>query len=201
MLGLLGLILELGTEDSTCYGAHDTVAAHLVASKVSSGTSTKRAHQASVALSLCVGIGRAVGLLARLAVGVVALRVLVLRIGALLRELVGRLSPWVGPLLLAILSLLLLVVWSYLAVLETTVCWSAILLASAAIVVLGRCLLLGVGRLLVAGLVIAGLLRIIWGLGLRGVLLLVVLAVLVVLVVLIVGARHCDGLVLVGGRW
>lgn len=87
------LVLELAAEHRAGNGSDDTVATHLVATKVSRRTTTKRAHQASVALSLGIGVCGAVLLLAGLAVcvGTLALRVLVVGIGALLRELVLRL--------------------------------------------------------------------------------------------------------------
>ena len=111
ILFILVLILKLAAKHCTCDGADDTVTTHLVTAKVSRCTTAKRTHQTTVALSLRARVGRAVLLLAGLAVGVVALGILILLIGALLRKLV----VWclAGVLLLAVLSLLL-VVWCYL---------------------------------------------------------------------------------------
>jgi hypothetical protein len=65
------------------------VAAHLVAAKVSCSTSAERAHQSSISLGLCVGVGGAVILLSGLAtVGILAVRVLVRLVCTLLGELV-----------------------------------------------------------------------------------------------------------------
>lgn len=131
VLGLLVLILELRAEYSACYCANDAMAAHLVATKVSGCTSTERAHQSPVTLSLCVGVGRAVVLLSGLgAVGIMALRVLVGLICALLGELVCGLSTRVCSLLLWVLALL--VVRRYLlAMLKSSMCWCAVLLVIA----------------------------------------------------------------------
>jgi hypothetical protein len=129
-------------------------------------------------------------LLPRLTICVVALRILVLWVCALLRKLVVGLSTRVSTLLgILSLLLLLLVVGSYLAMLKSTVCWRAVLLVVvllfAAIVALGSVLLRWVCRLLIAALIIATLLGRICAVGLRGVL-------LIVLVVLIVRARHGE---------
>jgi hypothetical protein len=57
MLGLLVLVLELRTEYCACYGAHDSVSAHLVSTKVPRCTATHGAQKASVAFSLRIGVG------------------------------------------------------------------------------------------------------------------------------------------------
>jgi hypothetical protein len=90
VLGLLVLVFELRSHHSTGYGAHDTVAAQLVPSKVPGSATSKGAHQASVALSLRVGVGGSIWLLALLSIWVLSVGVLVRWISALLRELVVR---------------------------------------------------------------------------------------------------------------
>jgi hypothetical protein len=90
------------------------MAAHLVASKVSGSSTTESAHKASVALSLRAGIGRSVGALltgCTVRVLLLALRVLV----ALVWALLGKLVLWCGA---GVASLLLVVVstWKLVAV-------------------------------------------------------------------------------------
>lgn len=107
VLGLFVLVLELRTHHSACYRSNDAVAAELVASEVSCSSTSKGAHQASIALSLIIGVGGAVLLLPRLSVCVwclVALRVLVMSVGALLRELVLWLSSGISSLSLLTVS-------------------------------------------------------------------------------------------------
>jgi len=191
VLGLLVLVLELGAEHSARQRADDAVATHLVAAKVPRCTAAERTHQPSVTLSLRIGICSTVLLLVLswLGVWVLPLRVLVLWIGALLGELVLGLGTGILTLLLVVL--LLLVIGCYLAVLEAPMCWRAILLVIAlllvaAIVALGSTLLLGriAGSLPIARLLIP-LLRRILTLVLGRIL-------LVALVVLIVGAGHDE---------
>lgn len=100
-LVLFGLVFELASKHRTCYGTDDAVAAHFVAAKVSSSTTTQGAHQTPVTFSLCVWVCRAVVLLTRLAIGMLALslRILILGISALLWELVARLSTRILTLL------------------------------------------------------------------------------------------------------
>jgi hypothetical protein len=97
------LVLKFRAHHSTSYGAHDTMSTKLIATKVPSCAAAQSTHQTSVALSLCVRVGAAVLLLARLSVGVwwlcLSLGVLVCRIGALLGELVLRLRSRVCTLL------------------------------------------------------------------------------------------------------
>lgn len=102
MLRLLVLILELRSKHSTRDRAHDTVSTKLIATEVAGRTTSHGAHQTSIALGLCVGIGAAVLLLAGLSVGVLrlSLGVLVLWICALLGKLVLRLLSGVCTLLL-----------------------------------------------------------------------------------------------------
>jgi hypothetical protein len=108
VLGLLVLVLELAAHYRAGNSTDDTMTTQLVAAKVSGRTAAKRTHQASVALSLCVGIGSTVLLLAGLAVSIraLALGILVLRVGALLGELVLRLGAGVLTLLLAVSGVL-----------------------------------------------------------------------------------------------
>jgi uncharacterized membrane protein len=80
------LVLELAAEDRACYGSKDTMSAHLVAAEVAGCSSTKSAHEASIALRLHIGVCSAVLAWLLLAV-LLALRVLILGVGALLREL------------------------------------------------------------------------------------------------------------------
>lgn len=88
VLLVLVLVLELAAKHRSGKGTNDSVATHLVSSKVPCGASSQCAHQSSVALSLRVGIGGAIRLLAGLSVrGLRVVWVLVLLIGALLREL------------------------------------------------------------------------------------------------------------------
>jgi hypothetical protein len=80
VLGLLVLVLELGSKNRACYGAHNAVAAHLIATEVASSTTSQSAHQAAVTLCLSIGVRRSVGGSSRLAVWsslVLTLRVLV----------------------------------------------------------------------------------------------------------------------------
>ena len=105
VLGLLEVVFSLATKHGTCYGTEDAVAAHLVAAEVSSSTATKSAHQASVTLLLHSRITGSVLLLSRLTVRVLALGVLILTVGTLLRELILGLRAGVASLLvLAMLS-------------------------------------------------------------------------------------------------
>lgn len=76
------------------------MSAHLVAAKVAGCTTGKRAHQASVALGLCVGICRAVLRLA--IVLLLALRILVLGVGARLGELVVGLRAGICALVIVL---------------------------------------------------------------------------------------------------
>lgn len=104
VLRLLEVVLCLATKHGACYGTEDAVAAHLVAAKVSGSTATKSAHQASVTLLLHSWIAGTI-LLSRLTVGILALGILILAVGTLLRELILRLRAGVPSLLvLAILS-------------------------------------------------------------------------------------------------
>jgi hypothetical protein len=217
VLRLLEMVLELVAHEGTGESAHDAVAASLVSAKIAGGASTESAHESTVALTLHGGISRAVLLLARLAVCVLALGVLVLAVRALLGELVLRLRAWV--LLLAVLAaqeleqvlqsldaknlplillLLLVAILAYLllAMLKATLGRRTVLLVVAlllAAVTLAVALLWWVSLLLllllVAALIIA-LLRV-GALGLLGVLLMLVVA----LVVLVVGAGHDGGVV------
>ena len=87
VLLVLVLVLELGAQDSSGNGADDAVAAHLVSAEVSRSTASEGAHQASVALGLCIGVGGAVVLAWLTILVLLPLRVLVMRVSALLREL------------------------------------------------------------------------------------------------------------------
>jgi hypothetical protein len=102
-LRLLVLVLKLRSEDCACYGAHDAMTAHLVAAEVASCTATQSTHQASVALSLGVGVGWSITWrtwLAILRIMLLTLRILVGLVHALLRELVLWLCTWITSLLL-----------------------------------------------------------------------------------------------------
>ena len=89
VLGLLEVVLSLATKHGTCYGTEDAVSAH----------------QASVTLLLHSRITGSVLLLSRLTVRVLALGVLILTVGTLLRELILGLRAGVASLLvLAMLS-------------------------------------------------------------------------------------------------
>ena len=102
--GFLVVVFKFAAEHGTCYGTQNAVAAHLVAAKVSGSTTTHSAQEASITLLLHSWVAGSILLLARLAVGVLALRVLVLAIRTLLRKLVLRLRAGVTSLLvLAIL--------------------------------------------------------------------------------------------------
>ena len=104
-LGFLVVVLELATGDGACYGSKDAVSTHLVAAKVTGCTAAHGTQQSTVAFSLCGRVRGAV--LPWLTIGVLALRILVLRVGALLRELVRRL--WTRILALWRVWLLLVV--------------------------------------------------------------------------------------------
>lgn len=193
VLRLLGVVLELAAEHSACDGTKNAVATHLVATKVTGSTATKSAHQATVTLLLHSWVAVAV-LLPGLAVGILALWVLVLTIGALLRELVLRLGARISSLLiLAVLPLLLVVVVTslLLAMLEAALCGRAVLgvvalLLPVTLLAVGLLLLLLlVTLLLVATLVVATLL-------LLAVALLWVLLLLAVALVVLAVAGHGD---------
>ena len=106
VLGLLVLVFKLAAENCAGDSTNNAVAAHLVAAEVSSSTATHGAQKASVALLLHSGIaGTVLLLLSGLGVRVLALWVLVLAVGALLRELVLRLRAGVTSLrMLGVLS-------------------------------------------------------------------------------------------------
>jgi len=137
VLGLLGLVLKLRAQHSACYGTDQAVStADLATTKVAGSTTAEGTHQAPVTLGLSVGICRTIVLLARLTIGVgglLALWVLVMRICALLRELVLGLSTRVLSLL-AVLTLVLLIVWSYLTMLETAMGGGTVLLVVALLI-------------------------------------------------------------------
>jgi hypothetical protein len=216
VLRLLEMVLELVAHEGTGESAHDAVAAGLVSAKIASGASTESAHESTVALTLHGGISGAVLLLARLAVCVLALRVLVLAVRALLGELVLRLRA--GVLLLAVLAaqeleqilqsldakdlplmllLLLVAILAYLllAMLKAALGRRAILLVVAlllAAVTLAVALLWWVSLLLLLLVLVAALVVALLGVGALG-LLGVLLVLVVALVVLVVGAGHDGG--------
>ena len=99
VLGLLVVVFELTTEHCTGDGTDNAVATHLVAAKVSSSAAAQGAHKASVTLLLHSWVAGAILLLSGLAVGVLALWILVLAVGTLLRELIVRLLAGVASLL------------------------------------------------------------------------------------------------------
>lgn len=74
--------------------------AHLVATKVAGSTATESSHKPSVALLLHGRVAGTVLLLSGLAVGVLALWILILAVRSLLRELVLRLRAGIASLLL-----------------------------------------------------------------------------------------------------
>lgn len=191
VLRLLEVVFSLAAEHCTCYGAQNTMAAHLVTAKVSGSTATKSTHKSSVALLLHSWVTGTVLLLTRLAVGVLALWVLVLAVRTLLRELILRLRGGVTSLLvLTILPLLLLVaVVTVLACLLTmleatlrrrTVLRIVTLLVTVSLLTILLLRLL-VTLLLVAALVIATLLRV-GAVALGRVLLLLTVALVVLIV-------------------
>jgi hypothetical protein len=94
------VVFELTTKHCTGDGTNNAVATHLVAAKVSSSTAAQGAHKASVTLLLHSWVAGAILLLlSGLPVGVLALWVLVLAVGTLLRELIVRLLAGVASLL------------------------------------------------------------------------------------------------------
>lgn len=193
ILGLLELVFQLGAHDCSRQRTQDASAssANFVAAKVSCCAASNGTHQTSITFCLSVGVGGAVVLLARLTISVwwlLTLWILVVGICALLRKLVLRLCAGVLTLLSTVLSLLLLglIVGSYLAMLETAMSWSTVLLVVALLMLASIVAL--VALLLVAGL---GLLITTLVVSLL-VLLRVLLAVLLLLVVLVV-AGHCCG--------
>jgi hypothetical protein len=110
VLRLLVLVLELRAEHCACYGTHDSMSAHLVSTKVPRRTTAHGTQQASVALSLRVGVSRAILVLSRLSglavcVLALALRVLVRLVCALLGELVVGLSTGVSALLITVCAI------------------------------------------------------------------------------------------------
>lgn len=86
VLLVLVLVLELGTEHGARERADDAVAAHLVATEVARGAASQRTHESAVALGLGIGVGSTVLALLHV-LGVLALGILILRVGALLGEL------------------------------------------------------------------------------------------------------------------
>lgn len=196
------------------------MAAHLVATKVAGCTTTESAHEASVTLGLCIGISGTVILSLLAVLAVLALGILVLRIAALLGELLSRclarvrlLSVGAAVIKLVIVSslvcesereclplgLVVLLIVTLLAVLEATVCRGSVtaVLLLLAVLVLWRILLLVLVPLVVATLLwrTVALLARGWR-SVRGSAVLIVwrvlLAVLMVLAVLVVGVRHCG---------
>lgn len=80
---VLRLVFELGTQERSGNSSQHAMSAHLIPAKVSCGASAKCTHQTTVTL-LVVGVRGAIILL------MLTERILVLRIGALLRELLRR---------------------------------------------------------------------------------------------------------------
>ena len=91
VLGFLVVVFQLAAEHCTCYGTYNAVATRFVATEVSGSTATQSAHKPSVTLLLHSWVAGAVLLLTGLAIGVLAMRILILAIRSLLRELVLRL--------------------------------------------------------------------------------------------------------------
>lgn len=109
------------------------MASCLVAAKVSSRATTKGAHQATITFLLVVRIGWAIGALRTrraLTIGLLALRVLLRGVGALLGELiVGSLARVLLLVLWRTVGTLLvvLIVWrGALAVLKSALCWGTV---------------------------------------------------------------------------
>ena len=125
----LVFVFQLAPKHRSRESTHDPVSAHLIATKVSRCTSAQRTHQTTIALLLGIRVCGPIVLLTRLSVWVLLSgRVLVLRVGALLRKLLGR---WLaGVLLLVVLTLLLvgIVIRCLLAVLESALRGRAVLL-------------------------------------------------------------------------
>lgn len=146
VLLVLERVLGLVSQEGACYRAEQPVAASLVAAKVARSAAAEGAHEPTITLGLGVGVGGPVALLARGGSAVLvllALGILFVGIGALLRELLGwgLARVW----LLSVLSLALAVLlWGALAVLETALCGGPV----AAVLLLWRGLLAVVaGRL------------------------------------------------------
>lgn len=203
VLLVLKRVLCLVSKEGTGDCAEETVATRFVAAKVACSAAADSTQETTIALGLRVGVGGAVALLGRSAVlGLLAMGILFLWVGALLRELLG----WglARVLMLSVLSLALAVlILGTLPMLETTLGGGSV----ASVLLRGRRLLAvvagGLGWwllliLLVVALIVplrrgsvalAGRGRAV--LAVRGVLLLAV-----ALVVLVVRARHGE----VGGR-
>lgn len=121
---VLMLVLKLTTENGACYSADNSVATHFVPAKVARCTTSKRTHQAAVALGLCIGICGTVLLLTRLTVSVgrsLTLWILIVGIRALLGKLLVRWCARVLTLLL-LLILIILTVLPIFPVLAVFVC-------------------------------------------------------------------------------
>lgn len=99
VLGLLEVVFGLAAKYCACYGTQNAVAAHLVATEVSGSAATESSHKPSVTLLLHSWVAGTVLLLSGLAIGILALGILILTIGSLLRELVLRLLTGVASLL------------------------------------------------------------------------------------------------------
>lgn len=104
MLLLLMLVLQLAPQHRSRERTHDAMPTHLIATKVSCSTTTKRTHHTTIALLLGIRVcGTVASLLARLPICLLVRRILVLRVGTLLGELLGW---WLaGVLLLVVLAI------------------------------------------------------------------------------------------------
>jgi hypothetical protein len=95
---ILSLVAHEGSRDS----AHESMSAHFVAAKVSRGAASKRTQETTVALRLCIRVGMTVLLALWRAAVLLAVRILLLGVSTLLRELLGWCLARV--LLLSVLS-------------------------------------------------------------------------------------------------
>jgi hypothetical protein len=103
---VLELILELVARECSCERTENSMTAGLVAAKVSCGSTSQSTHQTAITLGLGVRVSGTVALLAGLAIcALLTLRILAMRVGALLRELVRGLLARVLLLLLVVLAI------------------------------------------------------------------------------------------------
>lgn len=103
VLGLLMMVFELASQYSASQSSKNAVPSHLVTPEVSGSTAAESAHQTSIALLLHGWVACTVLLPLPLpwrAVRVLALGILILHIGSLLRELIMGLRARVASLLI-----------------------------------------------------------------------------------------------------
>jgi hypothetical protein len=91
MLLILVLVLKLTSRKRSHHSPNNSMSTHLIPAKISCSATSQRTHQSSIALLLHIRICRAVSWCAGLAsVWLLALGILLLRVCALLGELVRR---------------------------------------------------------------------------------------------------------------